>query len=58
MYVFKQNNLIYKICLKHSKSVCDLLTVKIHSPDCYIILTRSLADTWVYKCITRFMITS
>ena len=37
MSVFKKN-LIYKICLKYSNSVCDLLIVKILSPDLIIIL--------------------
>ena len=32
MSVFKKN-LIYKNCLRYSNSVCDLLTVKILSPD-------------------------
>ena len=33
-----RTNLIYKICLKYSNSVCDLLIVKILSPDLIIIL--------------------
>ena len=33
-----RKNLIYKICLKYSNSVCDLLNVQIHSPDLIIIL--------------------
>ena len=37
MSVFKKN-LIYTICLKYSNSVCDLLIVKMHSPDQMIIL--------------------
>ena len=37
MSIFKKN-IIYKICLKYSNSVCDLLIVKILSPDLIIIL--------------------
>ena len=37
MSVFKKN-LVYKICPKYSNSVCDLLIVKILSPDLIIIL--------------------
>ena len=33
----------------------NLITLVIRS---VTLLTRSLADTWAYKCITRFMITS
>ena len=38
MSVFNLKNLIYKICRKYSNSVCDLLIVKILSPDLIIIL--------------------
>ena len=31
--LYLRKNIIYKICLKYSNSVCDLLIVKIHSPD-------------------------
>ena len=34
----RKKNLIYKICLKYSNSVCDLLIVKILIPDLIIIL--------------------
>ena len=37
MSVFKKN-VIYKICMTYSNSVCDLLIVKIHNPDLIIIL--------------------
>ena len=37
MSAFKKKS-IYKICLKYSNSVCDLLIVKILSPDQIIIL--------------------
>ena len=36
--LYLRKNLIYKICLKYSNSVCDLLIVKIISPDLIIIL--------------------
>ena len=36
--LYLRKNIIYKICLKYSNSVCDLLIVKIHSPDLIIIL--------------------
>ena len=36
--LYLRKNLIYKICLKYSNSVCDLLIVKILSPDLIIIL--------------------
>ena len=36
--LYLRENLIYKIFLKYSNSVCDLLIVKIHSPDLIIIL--------------------
>ena len=38
MSVFKKKSFIYKICLKYSNSVCDLLIVKILGPDLIIIL--------------------
>ena len=37
MSVFKKKS-IHKICLKYSNSVCDLLIVKILSPDLIVIL--------------------
>ena len=37
VYLYLRKNLVYKICLKYSNSVCDLLIVKIHSPDLIII---------------------
>ena len=36
--LYFRKNLIYKICRKYSNSVCDLLIVKIRSPDLIIIL--------------------
>ena len=36
--LYLRKNLIYKICLKYSHSVCGLLIVKILSPDLIIIL--------------------
>ena len=36
--LYLRKNLIYKICMKYSNSVCDLLIVKILSPDLIIIL--------------------
>ena len=36
--LYLRKNLIYKICLKYSNPVCDLLIVKILSPDLIIIL--------------------
>ena len=36
--LYLRKNLIYKICLKYSNSICDLLIVKILSPDLIIIL--------------------
>ena len=36
--MYLRKNIIYKICLKYSNSVCDLPIVKIHSPDLIIIL--------------------
>ena len=36
--LYLKTNLISKICLKYSNSVCDLLIVKIHSSDLIIIL--------------------
>ena len=36
--LYLRKNLIYKICLKYSNSVCDLVIVKILSPDLIIIL--------------------
>ena len=36
--LYLRKNLIYKFCLKYSNSVCDLLIVKILSPDLIIIL--------------------
>ena len=36
--LYLRKNLIYKICLKYSNLVCDLLIVKIHSPDLISIL--------------------
>ena len=36
--LYLKKNLIYKICLKYSNLVCDLLIVKILSPDLIIIL--------------------
>ena len=35
---YLRKNLIYKVCLKYSNSVCDLLIVKMLSPDLIIIL--------------------
>ena len=39
--MYLRNNLIYKVCLKYTNSVCDLLIVKIHSPDFIIIFPSS-----------------
>ena len=36
--LYLRKNLMYKISLKYSNSVCDLRIVKIHSPDLIIIL--------------------
>ena len=36
--LYLRKNRIYKICLKYSNSVCDLLIVKMFSPDLIIIL--------------------
>ena len=38
--LYLRKNLIYKICLKYSNSVCDLLIVKILSPDLIILVYR------------------
>ena len=39
--LYLRKNLIYKICLKYSTSVCDLFIVKILSPDLIIILVST-----------------
>ena len=47
--LYLRKNLIYKICLKYSMSVCDLLIVK--SPDLIIILVyRPPSSPWQQPC--------